>query len=167
MTELPSPCLTGWPGRTSTSLPGLNDCTFSASYFSMSACVRPTFAQSCDAYQLRGRSLTNRWVSWRKSNTVTGPCIRGNKVFRPSGVNSPLPEARSWLNPVVAVFSPLLSLGRSLVVQKVRGPSFASFRSISQIKTGGSADAAADWSARAPLSEELPVEEQIRMYAGS
>ena len=138
--ELPFPCLTGWPGRTSISLPGLNECTCSASCFSMSACVRPTFAQSCDAYQLTGKSFTNKCVSCRKSNTVTGPCVRASTTFRPSGVNSPLPEARSWLNPVVAVVSPLLSSSRSLVVRKFRGPSFASFRSISQIKTGGSAE---------------------------
>src|SRR5262245_66552790 len=106
----------------------------------MSACVRPTFAQSCDAYQLTGKSLTNTCVSWRKSNTVTGPCVRANKAFRPFKLNSPLPEARRSLNPVVAVVLPLLSLGRSLVVRKFRGGSFASFKSISQIKTGGSGE---------------------------
>ena len=39
-------------------------------------------------------SFTNMCVSCRKSNTVTGPRVRASTSFKPSGVNSPLPEAR-------------------------------------------------------------------------
>ena len=73
VTESPSPCLTGWPGRTSISLPEFKRLHLLGFLLLDPACVRPTFAQSCDAYQLTGKSLTKRCVSWRKSNTVTGP----------------------------------------------------------------------------------------------
>src|SRR5438094_4793013 len=80
-------------------------------------------------------------VSCRKSKTVTGPRVRASKSFSPSGVNSPLPEARRSLNPVVAGVSPLLALSGSSVVRKFRGKAFASFKSTSQIATGESASA--------------------------
>ncbi len=58
-------------------------------------------AQSCDAYQLTGRSFTNMCVSCRKSKTVTGPRVRASTSFRPSAVNSPLPESADRRNPSV------------------------------------------------------------------
>ena len=90
------------------------------------------FAQSREAYQLTGRSLTNMCVSCRKSKTVTGPRVRSSKSFRPSGVNSRLPEARRSLNPVVEGGLPLFGLSGSSVLRKFRGKAFASFRSMSQ-----------------------------------
>ena len=79
-------------------------------------------------------------VSCRKSNTVTGPRVRARTSLRPSGVNSPLPDARRSLKPVVTGrASPLPGLSGSSVVRKFRGRALASFRSMSQINTGESA----------------------------
>ena len=135
------PFFTGSPGRISIWLPGLSNSTREASSASIALCRRPTFAQSRDAYQLTGRSFTNMCVSSRKSKTVTGPRVRASKSFRPSGVNSPLPEARRSFSPVVAGVSPLAALSGLSVVRKFRGNAFASFKSISQIATGKSASA--------------------------
>src|SRR6516225_5620562 len=139
--ELALPFFTASPGRITISLPTVSDRTREASSASIALELRPTFAQSRDAYQLMGSSLTNMCVSCRKSKTVTGPRVRVSKSLRPSGVNSPLPDARSSLKPVVAGGSPLVALIQLSVVRKFRGKALASFRSISQIVTAEFASA--------------------------
>jgi len=80
-------------------------------------------------------------VSCRKSKTVTGPRVRASTSFRPSGVNSPLPDARRSCNPSIAGGASLVpGLRGSSVVRQFRCRSLTSFRSMSQINTGVSGE---------------------------
>jgi hypothetical protein len=99
------------------------------------------FSNRCDKFVNRAVERTRVVRDGHPARNARGHFRqRGDRAFRLFKLNSPLPEARRSLNPVVAVISPLALLGRSLVVRKFRGTSFANFKSISQIKTGRSVE---------------------------